>query len=140
MCETPFPFEEARAAGLLLRKATGGDERAYIELSSDTRVRLHLGGPVPVEGVRARLKTQGTSSITADPGSFVIADGATDELLGMISLERRPASRPGTWRGMSWNCPISCAAGFGAEESLPGPLRCSWARPRSTMTTNPCSW
>lgn len=95
MCETPFPFEEARAAGLLLRKATGGDERAYIELSSDTRVRLHLGGPVPVERVRARLKSQGTSSITADPGAFVIADGATDELLGMISLERRPASRPG---------------------------------------------
>ena len=53
MCETPFPFEEARAAGLLLRKATGGDEPAYIELSSDTRVRLHLGGPVPVERVRA---------------------------------------------------------------------------------------
>src|SRR5690625_2138660 len=95
MCVTPFPFEEALAAGLLLRKATGGDERAYIELSSDTRVRLHLGGPVPVERVRARLKTQGTSSITADPGAYVIADGATDELLGLVSLERRPASRPG---------------------------------------------
>src|SRR5690625_2471210 len=95
MCESDVPVDGARTDGLLLRKATSGDESAYIELSTDARVRLHLGGPVPVERLHARLEAQGASSIAADPGSFVIADGATDELLGMISLERRPASRPG---------------------------------------------
>src|SRR5690625_2558417 len=95
MCEGDVPGDGARMGGLLLRKATSGDESAYIELSTDARVRLHLGGPVPVERLHARLEAQGASSITADPGAFVIADGATDELLGLVSLERRPASRPG---------------------------------------------
>lgn len=95
MCKTHFPFDQTRAEGLLLRKATEGDQSAYIELSTDAHVRFHLGGPVPIERLRARLESRGAPSITADPGSFVIADGATDELLGLVSLDRRSSGRPG---------------------------------------------
>lgn len=95
MDTSDFPFDETRADGLLLRKATGGDERAYIDLSTDAHVRLHLGGPISIERIRARLEAQGAPTLTADPGSFVIADGDTDEALGLVSLERRSASRAG---------------------------------------------
>lgn len=95
MSEPPFPFAEARTDRLLLRKAREGDQGAYVELFTDARVRFHLGGQVPTERLYRRLAELGTQSITADPGSFVIADGATDELLGMVSLERRCPGRPG---------------------------------------------
>jgi RimJ/RimL family protein N-acetyltransferase len=35
------------------------------------------------------------ANTTALPGSFVVADGQTDRLVGSLGLSRRPADRPG---------------------------------------------
>ena len=95
MTQFSLPFESARSDRLVLRKAIGHDLNGYIELYSDPQVRRYLGGPIPAKRLRTRLEAHGIASITNDPGAFVIADSPTGYMMGMVTLERRAAHRPG---------------------------------------------
>jgi len=80
---------------VLLRKARDADRERLIELQTDPEVWAYLGGPRPREAVEQRLDEIGLANVTASPGVFVIADRATDELLGTLVLKRRAADLPG---------------------------------------------
>lgn len=95
MAVLALPFTSARSQRLVLRKAAAEDLDPYVELCSDPDVRRFLGGPVSAERLRARLEMRGVESLTEDSGAFVIAHQSTGELLGTLTLERRPAHRPG---------------------------------------------
>ena len=84
------------AARLCLRKARPGDLDALVEIQTDRKVRRYLGGPRPEPDVRAALMmTQGVEATTADPGAYVIAATADDDVLGLCYLDRRGEDRPG---------------------------------------------
>ncbi|MEW9550560.1 GNAT family N-acetyltransferase [Nonomuraea sp. NPDC050783] len=95
---SPLPTlsaEEIATGRLLLRKARDADRDGLVELFTDPEVRAHLGGPRPREEVERFLDAIGTAGATAVPGSYVIADRATDRFLGTLMLDRRPSARPG---------------------------------------------
>ncbi|MEV0236634.1 GNAT family N-acetyltransferase [Nonomuraea sp. NPDC050786] len=80
---------------LLLRKAHSADREGLIELVTDPEVRAYLGGPRPRGDVERHIDAVGAAALTSPPGSFVIADLTTDELIGTLALDRRSAERPG---------------------------------------------
>ncbi|GAA5611243.1 hypothetical protein Spla01_02390 [Streptomyces platensis] len=80
---------------LRLRKAHDTDRDGLIELQTDPQVRQYLGGPRPRSAVEQYLDAIGTTSITSNPGTFVIADKTTDRLFGTLTLDRRSADLPG---------------------------------------------
>ncbi|GGV75403.1 GNAT family N-acetyltransferase [Streptomyces massasporeus] len=80
---------------LRLRKAHDADRAGFIELQTDPQVRLHLGGPRPVAAVEQYFDTMGVAHVTDKPGTFVIADRTTDDLVGTLLIHRRPAALPG---------------------------------------------
>jgi RimJ/RimL family protein N-acetyltransferase len=80
---------------ILLRKARDADRAGLIELKTDPEVCAYIGGPMPREAVEQRLDAIGPANVTAAPGVFVIADRATDDLLGTVELKRRAADLPG---------------------------------------------
>ncbi|MBB6415164.1 GNAT family N-acetyltransferase [Streptomyces sp. AK010] len=86
---------EITSARLRLRAARDVDRDGFIELQTDPRVRLHLGGPRPRSAVEQSLDALGVARVTDKPGTFVIADRATDQLVGTLLLHRRPADLPG---------------------------------------------
>ncbi|GGR90703.1 putative acetyltransferase [Streptomyces aureoverticillatus] len=87
---TEFTSERLR-----LRKAHDADRDGLIELQTDPQVRLYLGGPRPRSAVEQRLDAIGTANVTNKPGTFVIADKRTDQLLGTLVLDRRSPDLPG---------------------------------------------
>lgn len=80
---------------ILLRKARDADREGLIELQTDPEIRTYLGGPRPREAVEQHLDAIGPANVTAEPGIFVIADRATDDLIGTLMLNRRAAELPG---------------------------------------------
>ncbi|MEU3887708.1 GNAT family N-acetyltransferase [Streptomyces sp. NPDC029041] len=80
---------------LRLRAAHDADRAGLIELQTDPRVRSHLGGPRPRSAVEQYFDARGVAHVTDKPGSFVIADRTTDDLLGMLLIHRRPLDLPG---------------------------------------------
>ena len=80
---------------VLLRKARDADRERLIELQTDPEVWAYLGGPRLREAVEQRLDAIGPANVTATPGVFVIADKATDDLIGTLELKRRAADLPG---------------------------------------------
>jgi RimJ/RimL family protein N-acetyltransferase len=80
---------------VLLRKACDADREGLIELRTDPEVGAYIGGPLPREAVEQRLDAIGTANVTATPGMFVIADKATDDLLGTLEVKRRAADLHG---------------------------------------------
>src|SRR5262245_19407839 len=80
---------------VLLRKARDADREGLIELQTDPEVWAYLGGPRVREAVEQRLDVIGMANVTAAPGTFIIADKATDELIGTLELKRRDADLPG---------------------------------------------
>lgn len=95
MATLALPFTRAQSERILVRKAMPEDLDAYVEMSADAEVRRYLGGPVSAEQLRAHIETRGITSVTEDPGAFVIVEQSTGALLGTLMLERRPAHRPG---------------------------------------------
>ena len=93
--DVDLPFRRVTGDRVSLRKATDLDLEPFVEMRSDPDVRRHLGGPVPAERVREQLTSRSIDWTTAGAGQFVVADSGTDEMLGMVVLERRPAHRPG---------------------------------------------
>ncbi|WP_306927105.1 GNAT family N-acetyltransferase [Streptomyces luteogriseus] len=86
---------EITSARLRLRKARDADRDGFIELQTDPQVRLHLGGPRPRSAVEQYLDALGVPHVTDKPGMFVIADRATDHLVGTLLLHRGPVDLPG---------------------------------------------
>ena len=81
---------------VLLRKARDADQERLIELQTDPQVWAYLGGPRLRETVEQRLdEIGGAKNATPRPGGFIIADKATDDLIGTVELKRRAAELPG---------------------------------------------
>jgi len=81
---------------VLLRKARDTDLARLVELQTDPEVWAYLGGPRRREAVERRLAAiGGAGNATAAPGAFVIADKATDELIGTLGLKRDAGDVPG---------------------------------------------
>ncbi|MER5833288.1 GNAT family N-acetyltransferase [Streptomyces sp. NPDC002130] len=80
---------------LRLRKALDADRAGLIELQTDPQVRLHLGGPRPRGAVEQYFDAMGVAHVTDKPGTFVVADRTTDDLVGVLLIHRRPLDLPG---------------------------------------------
>ncbi|MEQ4725674.1 GNAT family N-acetyltransferase [Nonomuraea sp. B19D2] len=80
---------------LLLRKAHETDREGFIELFTDPEVQAYIGGPQPRSDVEQRFDAVGTANATTRPGNYVIADNATNRLIGLLMLARRSNDRPG---------------------------------------------
>ena len=79
---------------VVLRKACDADRDGLVELRTDPEVHAYLGGPATREAVEQRLDEIGVEAVTALPGFFVIADKASDEMLGTVELKRHAADLP----------------------------------------------
>lgn len=78
-----------------LRKAVAADVDGIVETHTDPEVRRHLGGARPEELVRALIARTGPAALTGPPGSYVVADSGTDQVLGTVLLDRRQPDLPG---------------------------------------------
>ncbi|MGN9757867.1 GNAT family N-acetyltransferase [Streptomyces sp. SD31] len=84
-----WPPAPIRTERLVLRESEARDRAAFIELFASPEVGTYLGGPRP----RAELEGAVPEVPGRRPGLFVIdLDGA---MIGMITLDRREAERPG---------------------------------------------
>ncbi|ONI84315.1 GNAT family N-acetyltransferase [Actinosynnema sp. ALI-1.44] len=77
---------------LLLRPVSAADREGLVELFTDPEVRAYLGGPRPRAAVEQMLDHLETAHV---PGSYVIADRDTNEVLGGLWLNRRSPDVPG---------------------------------------------
>lgn len=80
---------------VLLRKARDGDADGVVEIQADDEVRRYLGGARPEPVVREAIAAGGAARLTAEPGSYVVADRFTDAMLGTVVLNRRDPDAPG---------------------------------------------
>ncbi|UCZ61991.1 GNAT family N-acetyltransferase [Mycolicibacterium phocaicum] len=78
-----------------LRKARDGDAEGLIETQTDERVRRYLGGPRPVDEVRAVLEGVGAATLLDAPGCYIATAAESDEMLGTVTLSRRRNDVPG---------------------------------------------
>lgn len=87
-----WPPAPVRTERLVLRESEARDRAAFIELFSSPEVGTYVGGPRPRDELdRAMPEIPGRR-----PGLFVVdLDGA---MVGMITLDRRDAERPGRVR------------------------------------------
>ena len=84
-----WPPEPIRTERLVLREPEARDRAAVIELFASPEVGTYIGGPRP----RDELEREVPGVPGRRPGLFVIdLDGA---MIGMITLDRRDAERPG---------------------------------------------
>lgn len=91
---------EIAAERVLLRKARAADRERLIELRTDSEVAAYIGGPRRREDVERYLdEIGGVANATDAPGTFIIADKATDDLLGTFELRRRAPDQPGRVAG-----------------------------------------
>ncbi|GAA2634560.1 MULTISPECIES: GNAT family N-acetyltransferase [Streptomyces] len=84
----PWPPAPIRTERLVLRRSEARDRAAFIELFASPEVGTYVGGPRPRAELENAPEVPGRR-----PGFFVIeADGA---MIGMVTLDRRDAQRPG---------------------------------------------
>ena len=84
-----WPPAPVRTERLVLRESAPRDRAAFIELFASPEVGTYLGGPRP----RDELERTVPEVPGRRPGFFVVdLDGA---MIGMITLDRRDAERPG---------------------------------------------
>ncbi|MEV7078876.1 GNAT family N-acetyltransferase [Streptomyces sp. NPDC093516] len=88
----PWPPAPITTARLVLRPAESRDRAAFIDLFASAEVGAHLGGPRP----RAELERAVPEVPGRRPGVFVADLGGA--MIGMVSVERRDAERPGRLR------------------------------------------
>jgi RimJ/RimL family protein N-acetyltransferase len=94
MSESPtLSAVQIAADRVVLRRRRDADRERLIEMQTDQDVWAYLGGPSRREDIEQRLDTIGPA--TPPPGTFVIADKATDALIGTVQLNRRAADLPG---------------------------------------------
>jgi RimJ/RimL family protein N-acetyltransferase len=81
---------------LLLRKVLHDTDReGLIELSTDPEVQAYIGGPRPRSEVEQHFDAVLTANATSRPGSYIIADNTTNQVIGTLTLARRPTDNPG---------------------------------------------
>jgi RimJ/RimL family protein N-acetyltransferase len=84
-----WPPAPIRTERLVLRESEARDRAAFVELFASPEVGTYIGGPQP----RDELERTVPEVPGRRPGFFVVdLDGA---MIGMITLERRDAERPG---------------------------------------------
>ncbi|MFD8578236.1 MULTISPECIES: GNAT family N-acetyltransferase [Streptomyces] len=84
-----WPPAPLRTERLVLRESEARDRAAFIDLFASSEVRTYLGGPRP----RAELENAVPEVPGRRPGVFVVDhDGA---MIGIVTLDRRDAERPG---------------------------------------------
>jgi RimJ/RimL family protein N-acetyltransferase len=84
-----WPPAPIRTERLVLREPEARDRAAVIELHASPEVRAYLGGPQP----REELERLVPDVPRRRPGLFAVdLDGA---MIGIVTLERREAERPG---------------------------------------------
>ncbi|WP_327418961.1 GNAT family N-acetyltransferase [Streptomyces sp. NBC_01233] len=84
-----WPPAPIRTERLVLRESEARDRAAFIELFSSPEVGTYVGGPRP----RDELERAVPAVPGRRPGFFVIDLGGA--MIGMITLDRRDAERPG---------------------------------------------
>jgi RimJ/RimL family protein N-acetyltransferase len=84
-----WPPAPIRTERLVLRESEARDRAAFIELFASPQVGTYLGGPRP----RAELERAVPEVPGRRPGTFVVDLNAA--MIGMITLNRREAERPG---------------------------------------------
>ncbi|MEV4431133.1 GNAT family N-acetyltransferase [Streptomyces sp. R-07] len=83
-----WPPAPIRTERLVLRESEARDRAAFIELFASPEVGTYIGGARPQEELERAPEVPGRR-----PGCFVVdLDGA---MIGMITLDRRDAERPG---------------------------------------------
>ncbi|MGW6729957.1 GNAT family N-acetyltransferase [Nocardia sp. NPDC055029] len=87
---------EIVAERVLLRKARDADRERLIELRTDAEVAAYIGGPRLREDIERYLDAIGGAANATDaPGTFIIADKSTGDLIGTFELRRRAPDQPG---------------------------------------------
>ncbi|MER7665901.1 GNAT family N-acetyltransferase [Streptomyces sp. NPDC096193] len=126
-----WPAAPIRTERLVLRESEARDRAAFVELFASPEVGTYIGGPQPRHELeRAMPEVPGRR-----PGHFVVdLDGA---MIGMVTLDRRDAERPGHVRPNAeeaeigymflpeaWGCGYAaeaCSAALGwVADALPG--------------------
>jgi RimJ/RimL family protein N-acetyltransferase len=85
---------EVVADRVVLRRYVEADREGLIELQTDPEVSAYVGGPQRREDLEQHLDAITRGEATPNPNSFIIADKATNELLGSVLLSRRAADQP----------------------------------------------
>jgi RimJ/RimL family protein N-acetyltransferase len=80
---------------LRLRRAHAADIDGLTELLTDPQVRAYLGGPQPRNAVEQYFRENGIGVVAAGPGTYVVADRASDRCVGTLVLARRSPELPG---------------------------------------------
>lgn len=93
MSRLPMPVRIATER-VLLRNARDADRAGFIELQTDPEVWAYLGGPSRPDVMERRLDAIGLPTVTAAPGAYVVADKATDELIGTLEVKRPTGDLP----------------------------------------------
>ncbi len=118
-----WPPARIRTKRLVLREPEARDRAAFIELFTSAEVGTYIGGPRPQDELERAMP----ESPRRRPGLFVVdLDG---EMIGMVTLDRRDAQRPGHVRPdaaeaelgylflpQAWGCGYAaeaCAAALG---------------------------
>jgi RimJ/RimL family protein N-acetyltransferase len=99
---------------LVLRKAQDADRDGILQVLTDPEVRAYLGGARAREDVEQFLDHAGAASVTAAPGSYVVADKQTDQFAGILGLSRREVGRPGHVTGEGGELELSYVLRRGA--------------------------
>ncbi|MET9963639.1 GNAT family N-acetyltransferase [Streptomyces sp. NPDC006326] len=96
-----WPPAPLRTERLMLREPEAGDRATYIDLFASSEVRTYLGGPRP----RAELESAVPEVPGRRPGVFAVDyDGA---MIGIVTLDRRDAERPGHVRAGAGEAELS---------------------------------
>ncbi|MFJ3723321.1 GNAT family N-acetyltransferase [Streptomyces sp. NPDC090045] len=126
-----WPPDPIRTERLVLRESEARDRAAFIELFASSEVRTYLGGPRP----RDELENAVSKVPGRRPGVFVVDHD--EAMIGIVTLDRRDAERPGHVRPDAgeaelsymflpevWGCGYAaeaCAAALGwFTDALPG--------------------
>jgi RimJ/RimL family protein N-acetyltransferase len=80
---------------VVLRKPMESDRERLIELRTDPEVGAYIGGHQTREAVERRIAEVGLAKLGDVPGLYIVADKATDVLLGTMQLLPRAADQPG---------------------------------------------
>ncbi|MEU4091680.1 GNAT family N-acetyltransferase [Streptomyces sp. NPDC026673] len=112
----PWPPAPIRTERLVLRESQARDRSAFIELFASPEVGAYIGGPRP----REELEHAVPEVPGRRPGRFVVdLDGV---MIGMITLDRRDADRPGHVRPDAGEAelgylflPVAWGRGYAAE-------------------------
>ncbi|MFI7357017.1 GNAT family N-acetyltransferase [Streptomyces avidinii] len=111
-----WPPAPMRTERLVLRASEARDRAAFIDLFASSEVRTYLGGPRP----REELENAVSKVPGRRPGVFVVDHD--EAMIGIVTLDRREAERPGHVRPDAGEAELSymflpeaCGCGYASE-------------------------